>query len=199
MADKIKFWPIRGTEEQIQRQPYYDGKFYFAYDTNRIFIDAEGIRHPIGSEGNSGILYSEAGEDTLTKEIPEDDADDKYFMNISALEENSRDKKILVDDLILNSDGRFFRILSYDKTNGQIYCQLLAVSGSGGGGGGGSSAYSNRSKLNKKDPESNYLINGRESSIEVYAISGRDPEDGSPLDTRLNVYWTLSELGSTGL
>ena len=185
--DKIKFWPVRGTYEQIIKEPYCDGKIYFAYDTNQIFLDVNGENKcPMGSSSSSsGILYAEADGDTLEKEIPEDDADDKYFMLISALEENSREKKLFVDDLILNSDGKFFRILSIDSTNQKLYCQLLAVSGSGGGG---SSTYSNRSKINKEDPESNYLINGRESSIKVYAISGRDPEDGSPLDTKLNVY-----------
>lgn len=186
MADKIKFWPIRGTYNQIMQQPYHDGKIYFAYDTNQIFLDVNGENKcPMGSSSSSGILYAEADNDTLEKEVPEDDADDKYFMLIDALEEKSREKKLFVDDLILNSDGRFFRILSIDDVNQKIYCQLLAVSGSGGGGG---TTYSNRSKIYKEDPESNYLINGRESSIRVYAVSGRDPEDGTQLDTKLIVH-----------
>ena len=78
-----------------------------------------------------------------------------------------------------------------DNANQRIYCQLLAVSGSGGGGGG--TTYSNRSKIYKEDPESNYSIYGRSSSIRVYALSGKDPEDGSQLDTRLIVHWTLAE------
>ena len=197
MANEHKFWPIRGTEDQILKQPYFDGKIYFAYDTNKIYLDVNGSKHPMGS-GSSGILYAEANEDTLTKEVPEDEADDKYFMSIEALEEKSRSKKVLADDLILNADGRFFRILSVDDANQQIYCQLLAVSGTGGGGGGGAT-YSNRSKIYKKDPASNYLINGRAASIEVYAVSGRDPEDGSQLDEKLIVHWVLSEKTSTGL
>ena len=196
--DKIKFWPIRGTYDQIMKQPYGDGKIYFAYDTNQIFLDVNGENKcPMGSSSSSGILYAEADNDTLEKEIPEDDADDKYFMSIIALEEKSREKKLFVDDLILNSDGKFFRILEIDNANQRIYCQLLAVSGSGGGGGG--TTYSNRSKIYKEDPESNYLINGRSSSIRVYAVSGKDPEDGSQLDTRLIVHWTLAEKTSTGL
>lgn len=156
-----------------------------------------GSKHPMGS-GSSGILYADANDETLTKEIPEDEADDKYFMAIEALEEKSRSKKVLADDLILNADGRFFRILDVDDANQQIYCQLLAVSGTGGGGGGGAT-YSNRSKIYKRDPASNYLINGRAASIEVYAVSGRDPEDGSQLDEKLIVHWTLAEKTSTGL
>ena len=198
MADKIKFWPIRGTYAQIMEQPYYDGKIYFAYDTNQIFLDVNGENKcPMGSSSSSGILYADADNDTLEKEDPEDDADDKYFLSINALEEKSREKKIFVDDLVLNADGKFFRVLAIDKTNEKLYCQLLAVSGSGGGGGG--TTYSNRSKIYKEDPESNYLINGRSSSIKVYAVSGRDPEDGSQLDTRLIVHWTLAEKTSTGL
>ena len=196
MADKVKFWPIRGTEEQILAQSIVDGRVYFAYDTNKIYLDASGERHPMGG-GSSGILYADAQADDIIKEIPEDDADDKYFVNFSALEENSLKKKLLIDDLILNSDGRFFRILRIDNANSQAYCQLLAVSGSGGGG--GSATYSNRSRIFKEDPESNYLINGRASSIKIYGVSGRDPEDGSQLDSKLVVHWTLAEKTSTGL
>ena len=91
--DKIRFWPFRGTYEQIMNQPYVDGKIYVAYDTNQIFLDVHGENKcPMGSSSSSGILYAEADNDTLEKEVPEDDADDKYFMSIIALEEKSRKK-----------------------------------------------------------------------------------------------------------
>jgi hypothetical protein len=38
------------------------------------------------------------------------------------------------DDLIINSDGRFFKIREFSKTSGLMKCSLIAVSGTGGGG-----------------------------------------------------------------
>jgi hypothetical protein len=73
---------------------------------------------------------------------------------------------------------------------------LLPISGSGGGG--SIITYSDKAKLNKEDPVSNYLINGKEASIRVYGISGKD-YDGSILDEKLTVYWTLSERTETGI
>jgi len=132
MADKIKFWPIRGTEAQILSQPYYDGKLYFATDTNKIYLDAKGTKHLMGG-GNSGIIYARGTEEEI-KKVSEDDSDDNYIIAFSALE--NPDVAPQTDDLILNSDGRFFRVLSIDVAESVINAQLLAVSGSGGGGGG---------------------------------------------------------------
>jgi hypothetical protein len=39
--------------------------------------------------------------------------------------------------LIINSDGRFFKVLSYNKETDIIKCSLIAVSGTGGGSSGG--------------------------------------------------------------
>ena len=131
MADKIKFWPIRGSEAQILAQPYYDGKIYFAKDTNSIYLDVDGSRHKMGG-GNSGILYANGTEAQIVKKS-EDDADKTYTMNFDALENATISP--MVDDLVLNSDGRFFRVLSIDKDAHTMDVELLAVSGSGGGSG----------------------------------------------------------------
>ena len=132
MADnKIKFWPIRGTEAQVLDQPYYDGKIYFTTDTNRIYLDVNGSKHLMGG-GNSGIVYANGTENEI-KKVSEDDNDFNYTMALSALENPSVEPQ--ADDLILNTDGRFFRVLSVDTINSIINVILLAVSGSGGGGG----------------------------------------------------------------
>ena len=56
-------------------------------------------------------------------------------MNSSALENpNSLPQP---NSLILNTDGRFFRVLSIDEATKTITVTLLAVSGTGGGTGGG--------------------------------------------------------------
>jgi hypothetical protein len=39
-------------------------------------------------------------------------------------------------DLIINQDGRFFKVSSYNINSNMLICKLIAVSGSGGGGDG---------------------------------------------------------------
>ena len=137
MADKIKFWPIRGTYDQIMKQPYYDGKIYFAYDTNQIILDVKGFKHIMGGGGSSaagsGIIYAHGSEKQIVK-VNDLEDDFNYTIPMDALDISSIEPP--VDGLILNSDGRFFRVLSVNSESHIINALLLAVSGSGGGGGG---------------------------------------------------------------
>ena len=135
MADKIKFWPIRGTYDQIMEQPYYDGKIYFAYDTNQIILDVNGSKHIMsgGGASGSGIVYANGTEEQIRKES-EDDKETVYFISMDALENTAVEPQ--KDALILNSDGRFFRVESVNSAERVIIANLLAVSGSGGSGGG---------------------------------------------------------------
>jgi hypothetical protein len=148
---------------------------------------------------STGIVYAKGTETTIVKANPENENDFMYNISAEAFEDSNT--LPLRDSLILNSDGRFFRVLSSDTSTRIVSAVLLAVSGTGGGGGGGGGpiiTYSDRAKIQKRDPESSYLINGKEASIEVYAISGKDI-DGSVLDSRLTIYWTLSEKLETGV
>ena len=194
MAQNIRFTPIRGTQAKIQRLPIKEGYLYFAYDTGNMYLDKDGSRHLMGGNA-AGIIYTHGSTDDIVKEFPDDETSITYLIPNSVLDDSAMVPK--ADSLILNSDGRFFRVKTYDGTT--ITATLLAVSGTGGGGGGGSIiTYSDRAKLNKRDPESNYLINGKSASISIYGVSGKD-YDGSILDERLTVYWFLSERTSTGI
>ena len=196
MADKIVFQPVRGAENTIRRiQPSSrtDGTVYFAYDSGNIYLDKDGARYLMGSSG-SGIIYSHGTDETITKQYPDDETSFTYLIPDSELDNGSA--SIKTDALILNNDGRFFRVKSYE--NNIIVATLLAVSGTGGGGGGSIVTYSDKAKINKIDPSSNYLINGKEATIQVSAISGKD-FDGSVLDDRLTIYWSLSERTETGV
>lgn len=194
--NSFKFQPIRGKQEDIftQYETLHEGFVYFAYDTGNIYLDKNGHRYLMG--GNStGIVYGHGTDATIIKDDPEDEHSFLYSMPFSILDEPS-----IVphpDTLILNADGRFFRITEVDSNAKTIKAMLLAVSGSGSGG-GSIITYSDRAKLNKQDPESNYLINGKEASINIFAVSGKD-YDGSVLDQKLTVYWTLAEKEDTGL
>ena len=188
MADKIKFWPIRGTEDQILAQDIVDGKIYFAYDTNKIYLDAGGERHLMGggSGNGSGITYAHGTESQIVK-ASGSETDNNYFIDLEALDDSSIAP--MKDDLILNSDGRFFRVVSYDSTTKKIAALLLAVSGSGGGGG---DTVKRRYRINLEKPNPSTLINKQRFLIYFTVESAIDQNDNI-LDNEFTAYITLSE------
>lgn len=192
------FQPVRGTESAISNLIIREGYVYFAYDSGRIYLDKDGKRYLVSTKGGegsgTGIVYANGDETTIISKHPEIQYNDQFTMLIGALEIPVLPKE---DSLILNADGRFFRVVAVDEENESFDVLLLAVSGTGGGG-SDTPTYSDKAKLNKQDPESNYLINGKTASISVYAVSGKD-WDGSILDNRLIINWTLSEKLETGV
>jgi hypothetical protein len=63
--------------------------------------------------------------------------DGSYWINRNDL--SDKEESLKPEDLIINSDGRFFKISSIDTNNNILICSLIAVSGTGGGSGGGGS------------------------------------------------------------
>lgn len=124
----IPFRPIQGTEEIIQKQSHQPGFVYFATDSGKIFLDTEEERIAVGGGGVS-ILYASAVE------VKEDLSDFTYMINDEDLD--NEDATPRIGDLIINSDGRFFKVLSHKKESHILKCSLIAVSGTGGGGGSG--------------------------------------------------------------
>ena len=76
MADKYRFWPIRGTYDQIMHEPYVNGRIYFAYDTNQIILDVKGSKHIMsgGGASGSGIVYAGGTEEIKKVTCTEHDA-----------------------------------------------------------------------------------------------------------------------------
>ena len=132
-----KFQPVRGKQSDIANQPKRDGYIYFAYDTGNVYldkaVDGEVRRYPVGS-GASGIVYT-SGDGSSIFKMSVDNTDFNYRILMSALPEA---EQVLPapNTLIINSDGRFFRVKSVDAATQTIYAVLLAVSGTGGGGSG---------------------------------------------------------------
>ena len=131
MSERAKFTPIRGLEDIILAMPFVDGKIYFATDTGKMYLDCydasgtEKNKLAIGGGGVS-LIY---GNDEDPIPISEEENNTLFSLQLSKLE-----AKASADDLILNIDGCFYKVLSI--TNNVANCLRLAVSGSGGGGSG---------------------------------------------------------------
>jgi hypothetical protein len=95
--DNIPFKVVKGTEEKIQARQNSEGCVYFTTDTKKIYLDTKTKRLLMG--GNTGIYYgdenfgSSPGPDFLFSRI-------KFNGNLPNK-----------DDLILNSDGCFYKVL----------------------------------------------------------------------------------------
>lgn len=122
-----KFIPVLGTKEKISTQAITEGFTYFETDTGKIFVDTNGERISFGG-GGVQILYADS------KNVTESFFDETYYMPIADLEDDEAQPS--ENDLIINKDGRFFKILYIDQDEGSMNCSLIAISGTGGGGGG---------------------------------------------------------------
>lgn len=122
MSDKLFFNPVRGTEASIENFKITEGFIYFATDSGKIYLDTDKERIIAGGSG-AAVLYSNA-EKVIAN------TDDTYTILFSYLDDQNALPK--AEDLIINSDGRFFRINYYDANAGLINCKLIAVSGTGG-------------------------------------------------------------------
>ena len=122
-----KFRPYRGLEEKIKSFPQQPGYVYFATDTGRIYLDYEGQRLAMG--GNGASLYY-ANDEDVTQDLL-----DNYFIDVDTILEAGPNLK--ANDLIINSDGAFYRVIEVLEDEGTVKCTRIAVSGTGGGGTGG--------------------------------------------------------------
>lgn len=187
MANKKRFIPVRGTDEQIQAlSDFHDGYFYVATDSGKLYMDTENSRIAIGGSGSGSgtpVLYANA-EPVLT-------SDGFYTLLKSELEDQTA--IVQVDDLILNADGSFYRVLSIateqaeDGSEKVIYtCKKIST-----GGNGGSDSKATTTKLELVDWSINQtFINGQDQYIKFIATSAKDAV-GDEIDDLITVTWTL--------
>ena len=137
------FQPVRGTQAAINRQQIREGYVYYAYDSGRIYLDTNGKRYLMSNSdgggsgaGAGGIIYangtSEGDNPNIISTNPEDEENTEYIILASAFENETLPG---FDNLIINSDGRFFRVTAVNDSENNVTASLLAVSGTGGGGG----------------------------------------------------------------
>ena len=180
----VKFIPVRITEANMP-ETVTNGHIYFTVDTGKIYVDTADGRVSMGNVGVA-ILYGD-----FPKDAEPDANTEKYYFNITDLVDKNASPH--VDDLVLNSDGRFYRISAVTET--KLTCVLLSVSGTGDGSNIPSTA-AKRTQLTIGDINQ-YLINGQTVKVPFTAEAEKDAW-GAYTDANVSVTWTLEEKLSTG-
>jgi hypothetical protein len=109
---------------------YREGHIYFATDSKKIYLDANGeSKLPMG--GNSGIYYGVAD---FGVDIPENQTE--FEFTVYDIEGNDKDNRLIIpniNDLILNKDGCFYRVieLNNEGVDTIIITNKLTLTGSG--------------------------------------------------------------------
>lgn len=164
MNSSLSFHPVQGSEYKIKAHSITDGNIYFATDTGKMFMDANGKRISVGGAG-AAIYYAEG--------TAVEDVEGFWIINKGDMV-NSADSPS-VDDIILNiSDGSFYKI--DEITNTEYHCSRLAISGSGGG-----PSATLRPSLAIETPDNTNIINGATFGVWFTATSALDAEN-VPLD-----------------
>ena len=105
----IVFRPVRCSEEKLSTLDTKEGYLYFTTDTQKLFMGQNGKK--IEMCGYNGIYYG-------NKEIKYDNNDLIPNPDITFLiSEIEGDKSPEANDLILNKDGNFYKVLSIEHNN----------------------------------------------------------------------------------
>ena len=167
MSDLI-FNPVQGPEHLILNRAKKPGFVYFSTDTGKIFLDIDDTeRIAVGGSGAT-VLYSSA-EKIIAN------TNDTYTILYSDLDDQNASPKS--GDLIINSDGRFFKVNYYNAGSSDVNCKLIAVSGTGGGGNypGGSDQETNPKAISVTYHDLTYtFLNGKEYTIDLTPFSQVD-------------------------
>ena len=164
-------------------QAVTDGAILFAEDTGKMWMDAHEQRIPLGG-GGASLIY---GHDANPQEVADADGNFSYVYDLDQLDEP--DKKVFANDLILNSDGSFFRVTEVYDEERQAICTRLAVSGSGGGGGGGGSQ-ARAATIKGSTLVTSTIVNGQNIAATFTATSALD-QDGEAMDEEMTISWRI--------
>lgn len=125
---KVHFRPVQGPEEKIKNFPQNEGYFYVATDTGRIYLDTETENKlPIGS---SGVQVIYGTDNNIEIEYDGNENPTAYLILLSKLSTTN----CHVNDLILNSDGCFYRVLNFCLNGNReesARCEKLTMAGGG--------------------------------------------------------------------
>lgn len=186
---KIHFRPVQGLEEKIKNFPQTDGYFYVATDTGRVYLDtATENKLPIGS---SGVQVIYGSEDGVEVEYDIDGNPIDYLISIEKLSTDNYHN----NDLILNSDGCFYRIIGTGFNEDReecVKCEKLTM-------GGGSDSGTEKKVLGSTSLTLNCtqdILNDEEASVTVL-VKCRTI-DGAPQSESVEGQLTISQQSKTG-
>jgi hypothetical protein len=135
---KNLFNPIMGSEERVLSNGLSSGSVYFTTDTRKIYLDIDENNSKIPMGGNVGLFYG-----NMILQAPPVEGQKEFEFKITEILGNESGLNILVpntNDLILNTDGCFYKVLSSYGTDidAVLITEKLTIAGTGGGGGTGS-------------------------------------------------------------
>lgn len=137
--NKLAFIPVQGPENKILNNENHpkEGHIYFTTDTKKIFLGKNDKFIPICEKNAFFYGNKDVGWDNSGAIPPKDQI---FSIDKKEIEGNDIPEK---NDLILNTDGCFYKVISVNDAL-EITTTRLTLQGSGGGGGGsagGSSQY----------------------------------------------------------
>jgi len=170
------FVPVQGSEKQIQKSAVQEGWLYIATDSGRMYLDTETGRIKVGGSGDGsggvGLHYGESKKPVKDNEL------------YSILKTEVQGSFPQLGDLILNSDGGFYKVV--DITDEAYICSLMSVSGTGDGTGPAKAIPS----LILDDFYDVNIINGSDVNVSFVATSANDAQ-GVPYAKQLTITWKL--------
>ena len=125
----IPFNVVKGSEASIKQCQPLQGYLWFALDTRKIYYSDGNDFISMG--GNSSVFY---GTLTWPEDSPPDSDQVEFDFTMNDIEGDAAPN---INDLILNADGCFYRVMALEGSIIKTFKLTIAGSGSGGGGGGG--------------------------------------------------------------
>ena len=192
ISDDSPLQLIKGQDQYIrtiQALPLEDGRLSFAVDSKKIYLDCD-FTDPHGNTyqdryafgGGGGFYYG-------VREFSQGEIENSDFHFQFPDEFNAAVNLEVpqLDDLILNTDGCFYRIIAIDETSTPNVLDLtttkLTVAGSGGGGGGGSS---NTGLSVARHPDQVYTMIAANHSIPI-GFKVTDSLDNTQIDMDVTI------------
>lgn len=162
-----RFKPVQCSDDTFQTLSPINGNIYFVTDKKKIFLGKDGNMIPMCA--SSGFFYG-------TKEISYDNSGIEPDPNVTFYFEEIEGEEIPEkNDLILNTDGCFYRIMSVYENS--LSTKRLTLQGTGGGsvsGGGLTGAEWSLSSSNGKNLS--YAKNAKTMSISFKGNFDGDPK-----------------------
>ena len=104
------FIPVRTTEKKLETMDIQNGYLYFTIDTNKIYLGMEdGKKLSMG--GNTGIFYGKKEIEYPTNGTQPDSKVEFFLDEVEEYSEIEGNRLPQINDLILNIDGCFYRVI----------------------------------------------------------------------------------------